>query len=384
MRQIFIALPTTSRELPDAEELPTRPRHREAGFALARIWGVPSRCCYIRTDGSRSFDVRARFVRSGEDREPCPPAALGRTHWASLSTARVGATCSMSAVVAIAPRGPDDAAVQAAECLILQGKEDGHLTPAEILARFPGLAEPDQIEEIFRLFRAMGIEVSDGEDYPDDSEPAAALPSAAVGSVSSDDPIRLYLKEISQFALLRREEEVELAQRIEMGDDAARRKRTEANSAWSSIAKRYPGRGLSFLDLIQEGNTGLMRAVEKFDYHRGYKFSTYATWWIRQAMTRASSDQSRVIRLPVHLGEVITKIGKVSLRLREELGREPTRAEVAEELGITPDRVQEVLAISREPLSLSTPIGEDDDAQIGDFVEDKVASPRPKRQCGRS
>ena len=286
----------------------------------------------------------------------------------------------MSAVVAIAPRGPDDAAVQAAECLILQGKEDGHLTPGEILARFPGLAEPDQIEEIFRLFRAMGIEVSDGEDYPDDSEPAERrFPSAAVGSVSSDDPIRLYLKEISQFALLRREEEVELAQRIEMGDDAARRKLTEANLRLVvSIAKRYPGRGLSFLDLIQEGNTGLMRAVEKFDYHRGYKFSTYATWWIRQAMTRALSDQSRVIRLPVHLGEVITKIGKVSLRLREELGREPTRAEVAEELGITPDRVQEVLAISREPLSLSTPIGEDEDAQIGDFVEDKGAVPPPE------
>ena len=286
----------------------------------------------------------------------------------------------MSAVVAIAPRGPDDAAVQAAECLIVQGKEDGHLTPGEILARFPDLAEPDQIEEVFRLFRAMGIEISDGEDYPEDSEPAeAALPAAAVGSVSSDDPIRFYLKEISQFALLRREEEVELAQRIEMGDDAARRTLTEANLRLVvSIAKRYPGRGLSFLDLIQEGNTGLIRAVEKFDYHRGYKFSTYATWWIRQAMTRALSDQSRVIRLPVHLGEVITKIGKVSLRLREELGREPTRAEVAEELGITPDRVQEVLAISREPLSLSTPIGEDEDAQIGDFVEDKGAVSPPE------
>jgi RNA polymerase primary sigma factor len=323
--------------------------------------------------------VRARCIRSGEDDEPCASPALRRKHWPSPSPAQLGATCSMTAVVAIAPRGPDDATVQAAECLILQGKEDGHLTPGEILARFPDLAEPDQIEEVFRLFRAMGIEVSDGEDYPEDREPAEALPAADVDSVCSDDPIRLYLKEISQFALLSREEEVELAQRIEMGDDSSRRNLTEANLRLVvSIAKRYTGRGLSFLDLIQEGNTGLIRAVEKFDYHRGYKFSTYATWWIRQAMTRALSDQSRVIRIPVHLGEVITKIGKVSGRLREELGREPTRAEVAEELGITPDRVQEVLELSREPLSLSTPIGEDEDAQIGDFVEDKGAVTPPE------
>jgi len=284
----------------------------------------------------------------------------------------------MSAI-ATTPRDPNDAAVQAAECLILQGKEEGRLAPGEILARFPDLVERDQIEEIFRLFRAMGIEVSDGEDHPDDGEPAEGFPAADVDSLSSDDPIRFYLREISQFALLSRQEEVELAQRVEMGDDSARRTLTEANLRLVvSIAKRYTGRGLSFLDLIQEGNTGRMRAVEKFDYHRGYKFSTYATWWIRQAMTRALSDQSRVIRIPVHLGEVITKIGKVSRRLRQELGREPTREEVAEELGIMPDRVQEVLEISREPLSLSTPIGEDEDAQIGDFVEDKGAVPPPE------
>ncbi len=287
----------------------------------------------------------------------------------------------MSALAAVAPRSPDDAAVQAAEFLILRGKEEGHLTPGEILASFPVVeAEPDQLEVVFQLFRAMGIEVSDGDGFLEDDEPDEGAIEATAGDTSYiDDPIRLYLKEISQFALLRKEEEVEYAQRIERGDAAARRKLTEANLRLVvSIAKRYSGHGLPFLDLIQEGNTGLMRAVEKFDYHRGYKFSTYATWWIRQAMTRALSDQSRVIRIPVHMGEVITKVGRVSRRLLQELGREPDNEEIAEELGITPNKVREALGISREPLSLSTPVGEDDDAQISDFVEDKAAIAPPE------
>jgi RNA polymerase primary sigma factor len=287
---------------------------------------------------------------------------------------------SLSALGAVARHHPDEGYVQAAHFLILRGKEEGHLTPGEILGSFPGVeAEPDQLEVLFQLFRAMGIEVSEGDGYVEDGElEDGALQAATVDASYIGEPIHLYLKEISQFALLRREQEVEYAKRIELGDEAARRELTEANLRLVvSIAKRYTGRGLSFLDLIQEGNAGLMRAVEKFDYHLGYKFSTYATWWIRQAMTRALADQSRVIRIPVHMGEIITKLIKVSRRLLQELGREPDNEEIAEELGITPDKVREALGFSREPLSLSTPVGEDDDAQISDFVEDKEAIAPP-------
>jgi RNA polymerase primary sigma factor len=184
----------------------------------------------------------------------------------------------------------------------------------------------------------------------------------------------MYLKEIGRIALLRKEQEVEYAQLIELGDEAARDKLTEANLRLVvSIAKKYIGRGMPFLDLIQEGNTGLMRAVVKFDYRRGYKFSTYATWWIRQAVSRALADQSRTIRIPVHMGEVINKLVRVSRRLFQELGREPDDEEIAEEMDLTPEKVREVLRISREPVSLSSPIGEEGDAQLGDFVEDTQA-----------
>lgn len=287
----------------------------------------------------------------------------------------------LSAIRSYGASASDNDAVRAAEHLILKGKEEGHLSPDEILGSFP-IVEPerDQLEVVFQLFRAMGIEVSDDDGDLEDGElDDGAHQAATVDASYIGEPIRLYLKEIGQFALLRREQEVEYAKRIELGDETARRMLTEANLRLVvSIAKKYSGRGLPFLDLIQEGNTGLMRAVEKFDYHLGYKFSTYATWWIRQAMTRALADQSRVIRIPVHMGEVVTKLIKVSRRLLQELGREPDNEEIAEELGTTPDKVREVLGISREPLSLSTPVGEDDDAQIIDFVEDKDAISPPE------
>jgi len=287
---------------------------------------------------------------------------------------------------AVVSRRADDEVVDAAETLIIRGKEQGCLTPDDVVHGLPVIeVEPDQVERVFQVFRQMGIEVSDGDgDVEEDAEQGDeqdgdVVNAEAVDSFSLDDPVRMYLKEIGRIALLRREQEVEYARLIELGDDQARAKLTEANLRLVvSIAKRYIGRGLPFLDLIQEGNTGLMRAVEKFDYHMGYKFSTYATWWIRQAVTRALADQSRTIRIPVHMGEVINKFLRVTRRLFQELGREPDKEEIADEMGITPDKVHEVVRISREPLSLSTPIGEEDDAELGDFVEDKEATAPPE------
>jgi RNA polymerase primary sigma factor len=278
----------------------------------------------------------------------------------------------------MAPRRADDEVVEAAEILIIRGKEQGRLTPDDVLQGLPvAEAEPDQLERVFLVFREMGIEISDIDadlEERDDTDDAV-VNAEAVDAFSLDDPIRMYLKEIGRVALLRKEQEVEYAQLIELGDEAARDKLTEANLRLVvSIAKKYIGRGMPFLDLIQEGNTGLMRAVVKFDYRRGYKFSTYATWWIRQAVNRALADQSRTIRIPVHMGEVINKLVRVSRRLFQELGREPDDEEIAEEMGLTPEKVREVLRISREPLSLSSPIGDEEDAQLGDFVEDKQAT----------
>jgi RNA polymerase primary sigma factor len=283
----------------------------------------------------------------------------------------------VNARAAAASRSADDELVDAAEILIIHGKEQGRLSPDAVLQGLPVIeAEPDQLERVFQVFREMGIAISDSDgdpgegDDPDDQ----VLNTEAVDTFSIDDPIRMYLKEIGRIALLRKEQEVEYAQLIELGDEAARDKLTEANLRLVvSIAKKYIGRGMPFLDLIQEGNTGLMRAVVKFDYRRGYKFSTYATWWIRQAVSRALADQSRTIRIPVHMGEVINKLVRVSRRLFQELGRDPDDEEIAEEMGLTPEKVQEVLRISREPVSLSSPIGEEGDAQLGDFVEDTQA-----------
>jgi RNA polymerase primary sigma factor len=191
----------------------------------------------------------------------------------------------------------------------------------------------------------------------------------------------MYLREIGRVPLLRKEQEVEYAMAIEQGDEEARRQLTEANLRLVvSIAKKYIGRGMSFLDLIQEGNMGLIRAVEKFDYRRGYKFSTYATWWIRQAVSRALADQARTIRVPVHMVESINKQIRVSRRLLQELGREPTEDEIAEEMGITPERVREIITIARDPVSLETPVGDEDDSHLGDFIEDKLA-PAPLEEA---
>ena len=189
--------------------------------------------------------------------------------------------------------------------------------------------------------------------------------------VSIEDPVRMYLKEIGKVPLLSAEEEIELAKRMENGDEAAKKRLAEANLRLVvSIAKRYVGRGMLFLDLIQEGNLGLIKAVEKFDYRKGYKFSTYATWWIRQAITRAIADQARTIRIPVHMVETINKLIRVSRQLLQELGREPTPEEIAKEMDMSVDRVREILKISQEPVSLETPIGEEEDSHLGDFIQD--------------
>ncbi len=273
----------------------------------------------------------------------------------------------------------EETLVDSAEALIVRGKEQGYLTPDDILATFPDIeAEPDQIQRIFGAFKDMGIEVTDGEkDFEEIVEIDDELISSIemIDSVSLDDPVRMYLKEIGRVALLKAEEEVALAKSIEAGDEDAKHRLTEANLRLVvSIAKKYIGRGMSFLDLIQEGNMGLIRAVEKFDYHKGYKFSTYATWWIRQAITRAIADQARTIRIPVHMVETINKLVRVSRRLLQELGREPTDQEIGDEMAITPEKVREIIKVSQDPVSLETPIGEEEDSHLGDFVEDKEAT----------
>ena len=375
----------------------------------------------------------------------------------------------------------EDELMGVAEQLIVKGKEQGYLTPDDILQGFPEIdAEPDQIFRIFAAFKEIGIEVTDGEkdfEEVEQIDDEMLLDIEMMDSVSLDDPVRMYLKEIGRVSLLTANDEVELAQAIEakplhdamkalsvteevdgrqrsvdellpevverlstvkrkgqqqhiaqeligltdlaklpsLSDAAAaERKRLSSNGAARprvraesleqyriaryrlteryerayeakqrlteanlrlvvSIAKKYIGRGMSFLDLIQEGNMGLIRAVEKFDYHKGYKFSTYATWWIRQAITRAIADQARTIRIPVHMVETINKLVRVSRRLLQELGREPSDDEIGEEMGITPEKVREIVKVSQDPVSLETPIGEEEDSHLGDFVEDREA-----------
>ena len=234
----------------------------------------------------------------------------------------------------------------------------------------------DMMEAIYDYLEQNGIDVltlaavaDDDEDLDDPIEDETEI--AVPDGVSIEDPVRMYLKEIGKVPLLSADEEIKLAQRMEEGDEAAKKKLAEANLRLVvSIAKRYVGRGMLFLDLIQEGNLGLIKAVEKFDYRKGYKFSTYATWWIRQAITRAIADQARTIRIPVHMVETINKLIRVSRQLLQELGREPTPEEIAKEMNMPEDRVREILKISQEPVSLETPIGEEEDSHLGDFIQD--------------
>ena len=282
------------------------------------------------------------------------------------------------------------------EELVRVGKVAGSLTTAQVkawLAEQQDLTVEHDGEDVVRHLEAQGIEVvDDDEDEDEERHPAAESTGVPVDDeeddelnerfelgegVPLDDPVRMYLRDIGRVPLLTQEEELELARRIEQMDADAKQRLTEANLRLVvSIAKRYTGRNMSFLDLIQEGNIGLIRAVEKFDFRKGYKFSTYATWWIRQAITRAIADQARTIRIPVHMVETINKLLKTKRELVQALGREPTVEELASELDMPPDRVSEIQRIAPEPLSLETPIGEQEDSHLGDFIEDeKSVSP---------
>ena len=258
------------------------------------------------------------------------------------------------------------------------GKKNGNmLTYGEIADAFQKQNfSVDDIEDLYETFGKNGIDVveetSDSDDDDDKSEEEIDL--SIPEGISIDDPVRMYLKEIGRVPLLTADEEVELAKRMEAGDEEAQKRLAEANLRLVvSIAKRYVGRGMLFLDLIQEGNLGLIKAVEKFDYNKGYKFSTYATWWIRQAITRAIADQARTIRIPVHMVETINKLIRISRQLLQQLGRDPSPDEIAKEMEISVDRVREIMKIAQEPVSLETPIGEEEDSHLGDFIEDQDA-----------
>ncbi|MFA9398698.1 MAG: RNA polymerase sigma factor RpoD [Clostridiaceae bacterium] len=257
--------------------------------------------------------------------------------------------------------------------LIDKGKENKTLTYKELMNELEEIdLSPEQIEKIYEVLESMGIEVI-GELQEEGTE-EKKLDLSVPDGVSIDDPVRMYLKEIGKVALLDSKQEVELAKRIEAGDMVARKKLAEANLRLVvSIAKRYVGRGMLFLDLIQEGNLGLIKAVEKFDYRKGYKFSTYATWWIRQAITRAIADQARTIRIPVHMVETINKLIRVSRTLLQDYGREPLPEEIAEVMEMPVDKVREIMKIAQEPVSLETPIGEEEDSHLGDFIPDDDA-----------
>lgn len=299
--------------------------------------------------------------------------------------------------------------IEAIKGLVQKGQRKGFLTYSEIA---DALSQMDltsqQIDDVYKHFEDLGIELLnvkqghdidikgdvEGEDDAPEALEAVSLEQDAdedmpegihvdepteidlsvPEGVALDDPVRMYLKEIGRVPLLTAEEEVELAKRMEMGDKQAKSRLIEANLRLVvSIAKRYVGRGMQFLDLIQEGNMGLIKAVEKFEFRRGFKLSTYATWWIRQAITRAIADQARTIRIPVHMVETINKLIRTSRHLIQELGREPTPEEVGAEMGISADKVREILKIAQEPVSLETPIGEEEDSHLGDFIEDEDA-----------
>jgi RNA polymerase primary sigma factor len=299
---------------------------------------------------------------------------------------------------------PKEAQIDEVKDLITRGKEQGFLTSEEIgAALVQAELPPESMDAVLQVFNDEGIEIV--EPTEDDDEPGRAAllrrEEELALKAPTNDPVRMYLKEIGKVPLLTAEEEVDLAKRIEAGlfaseklattrkmadktrrdmeaierdGQLAKKKLVEANLRLVvSIAKRYVGRGMLFLDLIQEGNLGLIRAVEKFDYTKGYKFSTYATWWIRQAITRAIADQARTIRIPVHMVETINKLIRIQRQLLQDLGREPSPEEIAKEMDLTPDKVREILKVSQEPVSLETPIGEEEDSHLGDFIEDSDA-----------
>lgn len=290
----------------------------------------------------------------------------------------------------------------AMKTLIDKGKKDGSLTYEQIGEALSEMElDKDQIENIYDTLAQMGIDILD-ENVKDDTvifkkefqkesdsdeeeeEGKTKLDLSIPKGVSIDDPVRMYLKEIGKIPLLTGEEEVDLAERMGYGDELAKKKLVEANLRLVvSIAKRYVGRGMLFLDLIQEGNLGLIKAVEKFDYKKGFKFSTYATWWIRQAITRAIADQARTIRIPVHMVETINKLIRVNRQLLQELGRDPKPEELAKEMDMPEEKIREIMKIAQEPVSLETPIGEEEDSHLGDFIPDEDA-PAPAEAAAYS
>ena len=264
------------------------------------------------------------------------------------------------------------------EALIEMGKSKGVLTYKEVMDTLDELElDSEQIERIYDRFEALNIDVVEEMEIPDDITSDISELESDLGStegVAIDDPVRMYLKEIGKVPLLSAAEEIEIAKRMADGDQDAQTQLAEANLRLVvSVAKRYVGRGMLFLDLIQEGNLGLIKAVEKFDYRKGYKFSTYATWWIRQAITRAIADQARTIRIPVHMVETINKLIRVNRQLLQEYGREPRPDEIAREMGISEEKVREIIKVAQEPVSLETPIGEEEDSHLGDFIPDDDA-----------
>jgi RNA polymerase primary sigma factor len=271
--------------------------------------------------------------------------------------------------------------------ILEKAKKKGSMTYGELASELEDV-NPDQIDKVFDAFKKIGVDLTDSEE--DDEPDAEELENVEEISldemnrvtdfegISVDDPVRMYLREIGKIPLLTYEEELELAKRILDGDEEARQKLAESNLRLVvSIAKKYLGRGMLFLDLIQEGNMGLIKAVEKFDYTKGYKFSTYATWWIRQAITRAIADQARTIRIPVHMVETINKLIRTSRHLLQQLGREPSPEELSKELEMPIEKVMEIQKIAQDPVSLETPIGEEDDSHLGDFIQDDD-SPAPQ------
>ena len=279
--------------------------------------------------------------------------------------------------------------------LVEKGKAKGSLSQSEIMEAFEDVDyDIEQVEKLYEILEGMGIEVTGYLDTPEFQaiendveryESAEDMEKMLTQEgLSVDDPVRMYLKEIGKIPLLTPEREAELAEKISLGDKQAKDELIEANLRLVvSIAKRHVGKGMYFLDLIQEGNLGLIKAVEKFDHSKGYKFSTYATWWIRQAITRAIADQARTIRIPVHMVETIHKVSRTTRQLLQELGREPTTDEVADALGMTADKVREIMKIAQDPVSLETPIGEEEDSHLGDFVEDND-SPAPSDSASYS